>query len=237
MLWGLRPVEPQAAYGLAVDGLRRQIHLGLLLPGERMPAERKLAEEIHVSRVTLREALRILEGEGYLTIRRGATGGAFVAGEAELRAMAVRRMARDPAAVMRILEFRELNERMAARYAAGRRTPGHLKRLRQSLDAMKAATGAGLLRQAETAFHLALAEASLNPLLVKAIEEAIALAFLPLVADEITAAAARAHGAHATILEALEARDEGAAEAAVARIQAHDWALVQATTRAALPSL
>jgi DNA-binding FadR family transcriptional regulator len=235
MLWGLRPVEHQAAYGLAVDGLRRQIHLGLLLPGERMPAERKLAEEIAVSRVTLREALRILEGEGYLTVKRGATGGAFVASEADLRAMAARRLARDPAAIMRILEFREINARMAARFAAGRRTPGHVKRLRQALDALKAASTPGLLRQAETAFHLAMAEASLNPLLVKAIEDAIALAFLPLVSTDIPAAAAHAHQVHVSLFEAIERGDEAMAEAAVMAVQALDWAHVKATSRAQPP--
>ena len=101
MLWGIKPVQQQAAYGLAVEGLRRQIQLGLLLPGERMPAERKLAEELNVSRVTLREALRILETEGYLTVRRGSQGGAFVANEETLRKITLRRIALDPALPMR----------------------------------------------------------------------------------------------------------------------------------------
>ncbi|MEC8482530.1 MAG: GntR family transcriptional regulator, partial [Pseudomonadota bacterium] len=52
MLWGLRPVEQQAAYGLAVDRIKRQIHMGFIMPGERLPAERKLAEEVGLSRVT-----------------------------------------------------------------------------------------------------------------------------------------------------------------------------------------
>ena len=61
MLWGLRPLEPKAAHGLAVDQLQRQIHSGLLLPEERLPAERQLSDQFGISRVTLREALRVLE--------------------------------------------------------------------------------------------------------------------------------------------------------------------------------
>lgn len=231
MLWGIRPVEQQAAYGLAVDGLRRQIHLGLLLPGERMPAERKLAEEINISRVTLREALRILETEGYLAVKRGAAGGAFVAGEADLRTLALRRIARDPAAVMRVMEFREVNERVAARFAATRRTPANLKRMRQALDAVRAAVSAGLLRQAETAFQISTAEASQNPLLVKAIEDASAAAFLPLVSGDVAAAVVASHRDRAPILEAVEARDEAAVERAVGELHARDWERFRALTK------
>ena len=72
MLWGLRPLEPKATYGLAVDSLRRQIHSGLLLPEERLPAERQLSDSFGISRVTLREALRVLEESQYINVRRGA---------------------------------------------------------------------------------------------------------------------------------------------------------------------
>ena len=49
MLWGLRPVEQLAAYGLVVERIRRQILLSLLLPGERLLPERKLAFEMNIS--------------------------------------------------------------------------------------------------------------------------------------------------------------------------------------------
>ena len=72
MLWGLRPVEPQATYGIAVDRLKRQIHSGLLLPAEKLPAERQLSDDFGISRVTLREALRVLETDRYIVVKRGA---------------------------------------------------------------------------------------------------------------------------------------------------------------------
>src|SRR5690242_6374962 len=72
------PVEITAAYQLVVERLRRAIHLRQYVPGDRLPSARKLAESLGVSRVTVREALQDLQGEGYVESRRGAAGGPFV---------------------------------------------------------------------------------------------------------------------------------------------------------------
>ncbi len=224
MLWGIRPVEQQAAYGLAVQRLRNQIHLGLLQPLERLPSERSLAETMAVSRVTLREALRILETEGYVTIKRGATGGAIVRDEEHLRALALRRIARDPAATMRVVEFLGVNERVAARFAAARRTPAHLKRMREATAEIGHASSFGALRRAESLFRMALAEASLNPLLVRALEEAGASAFLPLPQGGLQQAVSASHAERSALLRSVEARSEPDAEAAVASILDGEWA-------------
>src|SRR5690606_12187781 len=51
---------------------------GQLKPGDKLPSERDLAARLHVSRNTLREALRTLERAGILELRKGATGGAYI---------------------------------------------------------------------------------------------------------------------------------------------------------------
>jgi DNA-binding FadR family transcriptional regulator len=61
-----------------VARLAQAIKLGLVAEGERLPAERELADRLQVSRVTLREAIRALREAGYLESRRGRTGGTFV---------------------------------------------------------------------------------------------------------------------------------------------------------------
>ena len=75
-LW--RPVRGGNAFEITVSRLAQAIRLGLVGAGDRLPAERELAERLQVSRVTLREAIRALREAGYLESRRGRTGGTFV---------------------------------------------------------------------------------------------------------------------------------------------------------------
>jgi GntR family transcriptional repressor for pyruvate dehydrogenase complex len=63
---------------LIVEQIRLLMRQGQLKPGDRLPPERDLCERFGVSRVTVREALRMLESAGLVEIRVGARGGAFV---------------------------------------------------------------------------------------------------------------------------------------------------------------
>src|SRR5688500_1958208 len=65
-------------YVVVADQLRRRILGGELAEGERLPVEEELTAQFGVARTTLREALRVLESEGLIAIRRGRGGGPFV---------------------------------------------------------------------------------------------------------------------------------------------------------------
>lgn len=233
MLWGLRPLEPKAAHGLAVDLLQRQIHSGLLLPDERLPPERQLSDQFGISRVTLREALRVLETNQYISVRRGAQGGAFVSDAERLGLMAQRRISRAPAASMRVVEYLVVNQTAAARFAALRRSPADLKKMREALVLMRDARDAPRRKQAETLFLLAVADGAQNPLLSRGVEDAIAELFLPFEAASDSQSPAATLAAYQRLFDALKNEDLDATEPAVEALNARLWGTIRQITRQA----
>lgn len=72
------PVRFQRLAEQVADDLRRRILLGDLEDGAALPVEEVLRSEYPVSKPTLREAMRVLEAEGLITVRRGSIGGAVI---------------------------------------------------------------------------------------------------------------------------------------------------------------
>ncbi len=70
----LAPLDVSPAYGSVVDRLNTAVALGVLVPGDRLPSERTLSGRLGVSRVTIREALCVLQGAGVIATRGGASG-------------------------------------------------------------------------------------------------------------------------------------------------------------------
>src|SRR6476659_5807604 len=73
-----RPIHTRRAFEEICERIREQLALGVLKPGDKLPRERDLAEQLGVSRNVLREALRSLEMAGLLPLQKGVKGGAFV---------------------------------------------------------------------------------------------------------------------------------------------------------------
>jgi GntR family transcriptional regulator, transcriptional repressor for pyruvate dehydrogenase complex len=132
----------------AAGGIRALIASGKYGPGDKLPAERDLAQKLSISRPALREGIRRLRSGGVLESRRGA--GTYVA-TVDLDS---------------IFDVRIRLEPLAAERAASRRTAAELAEMRKAVDMMREefADPERFVR-IDASFHAAVAEASGNPIL------------------------------------------------------------------------
>lgn len=175
-----RRVQTLRAFEEVALQIRQQLASGALVPGDRLPPERELAEQFQLSRNTVREALRSLEMAGILEFRKGAHGGAFVR---EGRADAVVTGFSD---LFRLGMFKALHLKEArllvsvaiARAACRLATVEDLEKLRLNVEAAEAA-----IARRDTAervrlgldFHRLLALASGNPIMVILVDSLMAV--------------------------------------------------------------
>ncbi|GAA3587512.1 GntR family transcriptional regulator [Kribbella ginsengisoli] len=165
-----RPVRAGNPFEETVERLLQAIKLGVVGPGERLPAERDLAARLNVSRETLREAIKALTDSGYVESRRGRYGGTFV----NERLPKARRVSAKPftreqgADVDDALVLRSALETGAAEAAASRDLTGaEIDHLRSCLAETSAAKLADY-RRMDSRLHLAIAEVSGSPSLTSA---------------------------------------------------------------------
>jgi DNA-binding FadR family transcriptional regulator len=204
------------AYELVLEQLRRSLDQGHFAPGDKLPPERDLARQLGVSRTTLREAVRVLEGERAVEVRRGSTGGIVVLPRAARPARVRARLKEFD----EIIDFRLAVEPMAARLAAARRTKAGTTALARALARLDelAAHGAegrfGDWLHADADYHVLIGRIARNALLLRAIEAGREGLFNPVGAVwgrlEETA-----HAQHAEIFTAIAAGDEARAAAAM----------------------
>ncbi|MFC9315917.1 FadR/GntR family transcriptional regulator [Streptomyces nigra] len=161
----LRPVRAGNGFEEALEQILQVVRLGLVPGGERLPAERELAERLGISRVTLREVLKVLQDQGLVESRRGRYGGTFVLprtetpGEEELR-----RRLKD-VDVEDALRFREVLEVGAAGLCAAHGLDERqADRLREALARTHDAP-LSEYRRLDTLLHLTLAELAGSPTL------------------------------------------------------------------------
>ena len=161
------------------DHLRTLIHRGEVGPAERLPPERELAEQLGVARISLREAIKQLRDEGYVEVRRGATGGTYVTELSQPAAAWRARMRTQDGEIDDILDFRIALETDTAALAARRHDTEDLVVLQKAVDALHAIDGRAVFRQADSQFHLALARAARSDRLAEAIEASRGELFSP----------------------------------------------------------
>jgi GntR family transcriptional repressor for pyruvate dehydrogenase complex len=210
----VRKVRSRRVSETIAKRIKNQISAGRVLPGEKLPAEREMAQRYHTSRVSVREAYRSLEELGLLTIRRGADGGAFIADIDHTPMM------RSLSLMLRlgkttheeITEARLLIEPPIARLAARNAGPDDIERLRQILAQKESAMRRGGHRRCDMRFHRAVAECAGN-LPLKLLMHSLADLTVEVLArvEMSTGVQHQVCEAHREILDAIERHDEDTA--------------------------
>jgi DNA-binding FadR family transcriptional regulator len=161
----LAPLEESGGRAeLVARRLGDAIQVGLLLDGERLPAEPQLAAQLGVSIMTLREALAALREQGLVSTRPGRGGGSFVRAPADLGA---------PLERFSTNELRDLGDQRsaisgaAARLAAERALPEEIRQLEEQVQRLQVAATPSERRRADTQLTIAVAAAAQSPRLTR----------------------------------------------------------------------
>jgi GntR family transcriptional regulator, transcriptional repressor for pyruvate dehydrogenase complex len=166
-----QPVRPPTTFEETVERLGTAIRAGILPAGSQLPAERMLAEQLGISRSTLRQALTALVQSGHLVSVRGRGGGTFVTELPPLSEVDEQPLG---AGAWAVLEFRVAIETGATLLAAERAEPAQLDRLDKLVDLMATVANSGRFedyRRPDIRFHVGVAEAAGSPRLISEMTE------------------------------------------------------------------
>ncbi|MCJ7857903.1 FadR/GntR family transcriptional regulator [Corynebacterium kalidii] len=215
------PVPRIRTHQMVVEAIENQILTGALQVGDLLPAERMLSEQLQVSRAAVREAIRVLEGQGVLesNVGSGLKAGTFIAAmpsEALSRFLRLH-VALSNFGLEEVVRTRTILEVESVRLAAAEQDPDALAAMRDAVEDMDRP---GVTREefndADTRFHIALAHGSGNRLfadMTQAIRESLRLPILKgfRAQEDWGTVADTLREQHRAILAAIEAGDvEGA---------------------------
>ncbi|TAL85625.1 MAG: FadR family transcriptional regulator [Candidimonas sp.] len=213
----IRSIETQRLYRQISDQLRSLILAGEFPVGSRLPAERDLSVQLGVSRPSLREALIALEVQGYIEVHMGS--GIYVC-EPPSASTQELDLSREEGPLELIRARALLEGEVAATAAKVGRKP-QFDAISQALDTMEADARAGVTPiEADRLFHVRIAEATGNSVLVNVVQRLFDFRLGPLFDQlhshfETAEVWSQAIAEHREILKALRAKDADLARAAM----------------------
>lgn len=212
----LKPVVAPRASEAIYEQIRGMILNGELKPGDHLPSERQMMEMMQRSRPTIREALRMLEREGFIKTSHGSTGAVIQSPTTSTLEQSFEAMLRvNRITVREIGEYRDFNEIQIAGWAAERRTEEDIKNLQQCLQKSAQVIDNYLLFiEAEQPFHALLAKASQNTVaqiqervLSSCVKQPLYDTFVELSPDDRRALCEHIHRKHVAVVDAIIAQD------------------------------
>jgi GntR family transcriptional repressor for pyruvate dehydrogenase complex len=170
-------IQASRLYEQIVQQIEESILKGQLNEGSQLPAERDLAKQFGVSRTAVREAIKALQEKGLVDAFPGR--GTFVTnGTSNSMRRSLDRIIKsgEPDGLAYLVEVREILEPEIAALAAVRATEQDLTAMREALDVMdNAGRDSDAFIEADLDFHLALAEAAANPIVLSLIDSIVGL--------------------------------------------------------------
>lgn len=206
-----------------VDQIKGLMREGKLANGDRLPSERDMCQRFGVSRVTVREALRVLEASGLIQIRVGSRGGAFVASPTKERLGEglADLMTLGPLTPANVTEARSVIEVGILPLVVERATEQDIAGLRRLIDeGYEALSRDDYTMSLSASFHVAVSASAHNPAIETLVHSFHGPMLLSLRQAQIVAPAMGRRGTdeHAELVDAIEKRD---VEAAVAVMTTH----------------
>lgn len=161
-----KKIKTKKIYEEVAEALINMIKNGSIKPGDRLDSVQQLAENFQVGRSAIREALSALRAMGLVEMRQGE--GTYVkAFDPKSLSLPVHTaLLMNKEDIHNLLEVRKILEAGSVDAAAEKRTEEHLLQIKEALDEMKDADDEKLREQADLHFHLAIAKASQNSLLL-----------------------------------------------------------------------
>jgi DNA-binding FadR family transcriptional regulator len=159
----LLPVKKENLTSIVTEKIRQEVLGGGYKPGDRLPAEREFVEQLKVSRIVVREALRKLEANGLLVMKRGS--GMFVAdvGSSAVYDSFISALKVQKVDVVEITKARLILEPVVAEVAAKNMTPQYLDALGANIKKVQSLIANNQsAHDANIDFHGLLAEATQN---------------------------------------------------------------------------
>lgn len=212
-----KPARTKRASEVIYEQIYQKIIDGEIKEGDRLPSERELAEVFRRGRPSVREALRMLQQDGFLRIVPGVHGGAFVkSASLSTASESISRLIQtDTIHYEELAEFRICFAKICADLALKHRTEEDMHYLRNTLsDFKKGSRQKEKLSSLDIAYHNAIARASHNQLCIlisEAITDLFCQTFWDSVAErsdnEIRKICKEVFDYHQEIINAIEAHD------------------------------
>ena len=167
----LEPVTKTKFHEQIVEQVRSLIEKGQLNHGDQLPPERELARIFKVSRHSVREAIRVLEQQKVLKSRPGSGTYVIVEDASTIIDSLTNAILREKIQLTEIFEVREMLEPQIAALAARNATDKDMKNLKDLLERQeKEIDNALVSKELDEKFHLALARAAGNTILLHVVE-------------------------------------------------------------------